>query len=49
MATVDVDGSSLTADTQPKSVELFWVLAAIWRSSRHSPDQLGELAVLEAR
>jgi len=32
MVMVDVDGSSLPADSQPKSVGLVWVLAVIWRS-----------------
>jgi len=32
MATMDVDGSSLPADSQTKSVCLVWWLAAIWRS-----------------
>jgi len=32
MVIVDVDGSSLSADSQGKSVGLVWGLAAIWRS-----------------
>jgi len=31
MAMVDVDGSSLLADSQAKSTGLVWGLAAIWR------------------
>jgi len=32
MVMVDVDGSSLLADSQPKLVGLVWGLAAIWCS-----------------
>jgi len=32
MALVDVDGSSLPADAQAKSVSLVWELVAIWHS-----------------
>jgi len=32
MAMVDVDGSSLPADSQPKLVDLVCGLVAIWRS-----------------
>jgi len=31
MVTVGVDGSSLQADSQPKSVGLVWGLAAAWQ------------------
>jgi len=32
MLTVGVDDGSLQVDTQPKSVDLVWGLAAAWRS-----------------
>jgi len=32
MTTVDVDDSSLQVDSQPKSVDLVWGLAAAWCS-----------------
>jgi len=32
MATVDVDGSILQADSQPKSVVVVWGLSVAWRS-----------------
>jgi len=43
MAMVDVDGSSLPADSQVKSVCLAWVLAAIWLSL-HSSNEPCELS-----
>jgi len=32
MVMVDVDDSSLLADSQPKSVDLIWGLAVTWHS-----------------
>ena len=43
MAMVDVDNSSLQADSQSKSVDLIWGSAAAWRCPTFISDEPGEL------
>jgi len=44
MAVVDVGGSSLPADSEPKLFGLVWRLAAIMALSLHSSSERGELS-----